>query len=142
MNGSWSYIGTDARHIPQNQPTMNYGWLQENTPDTEYHVVLHEFGHALGLIHEIQVPAVGLPWNKEAVYYYFSSAPYYWNKEIVDHEIFERYSRSYSNSFLDPRSIMNYHIPQEFIMSNALEIGWNTNLSSGDQEIIRTIYPY
>ena len=25
--GSWSYIGTDIFNIPQNEPTMNFGWL-------------------------------------------------------------------------------------------------------------------
>jgi serralysin len=54
MNGSWSYIGTDAKYIPQNQATMNYGWLQADTDDDEYYIVLHEFGHVLGLIHEVQ----------------------------------------------------------------------------------------
>ena len=141
VNGSWSYIGTDATHIPQNQPTMNYGWLQKDTPDSEYHIVLHEFGHALGLIHEIQVPLDGIPWNKEAVYNCFSSAPHYWNREMVDQEIFERYSRSYSNSFLDQRSIMNYHIPQVFLMPNAIEIPWSTDLSAEDIRVIKTMYP-
>ena len=30
-DGSWSYIGRDALEIPQNEPTMNYGWL---TPES------------------------------------------------------------------------------------------------------------
>ncbi|MEZ4614045.1 MAG: hypothetical protein R2867_00825 [Caldilineaceae bacterium] len=44
--GSWSYIGTDALSIPKDQPTMNFGWLKQATPNDEYScVVTHEFGH-------------------------------------------------------------------------------------------------
>lgn len=67
--GSWSYIGTDVLTIPRNQPTMNFGWLKSSTPNDEYsRVVIHEFGHAIGCIHEHQNPATNIPWNKEAVY--------------------------------------------------------------------------
>ena len=52
--GSWSYVGKDCIGIPYQEPTMNLGWLTETTDDNEFRrVVLHEFGHALGLIHEV-----------------------------------------------------------------------------------------
>ncbi len=46
------------------------GWLEPDTPNDEYRrVVLHEFGHALGGIHEHQSPASGvIPWDKPKVY--------------------------------------------------------------------------
>ena len=51
---SWSLIGTDSKTTV---PSMNLGWLTINTSDEEYRrVVLHEFGHALGLVHEHQNP--------------------------------------------------------------------------------------
>ena len=50
--GSWSAVGTDAlieRYFPPYQPTMNFGWLKDDTDDQEYErVVVHEFGHVLG----------------------------------------------------------------------------------------------
>ena len=46
-DGAWSYIGTDCRSIPVNQPTMNLGFLDGGT-------TAHEFGHAIGLAHEHQ----------------------------------------------------------------------------------------
>jgi serralysin len=83
----------------------------------------------------------GIPWNKEAVYNYFSAAPYYWNRKIVDQEIFGRYSKSYSNwGWFDTRTIMQYHIPQDFIMPNNYGIQWNTCLSLYDKEGIQAIY--
>ena len=33
-NGSWSYLGTVCRQIPDNEPTMNYGWLTPTRPTT------------------------------------------------------------------------------------------------------------
>ena len=73
QEGSWSYLGKDALQIPATQPTMNYGWLTPDTEDEEYsRVVLHEFGHALGAVHEHQSPAVRIPWDKEAVYAYYA----------------------------------------------------------------------
>ena len=37
-DGAWSYIGTDNRNIPTNQPTMNLGFMDGGTAG-------HEFGH-------------------------------------------------------------------------------------------------
>ncbi len=59
---SWSYIGTDNLAIPKNQATMNLGWLTLATSDAEYtRIVLHEFGHVLGFIHEHQNPVANIP---------------------------------------------------------------------------------
>lgn len=46
-DGAWSYIGIDNKSIPQNDATLNLGWLDKD-------VVWHEFGHAIGLLHEHQ----------------------------------------------------------------------------------------
>ena len=142
-DGSWSYIGNDAKDIPQNESTMNYGWLDDDTDDTEYsRVVKHEFGHALGAIHEHQNPQANIPWNKPKVYEYFMGPPNNWSKEDVDHNLFERYSQTITNSTkFDERSIMIYHIAAEFTLDN-VEIGAGVNdLSDTDKEFMKTQYP-
>jgi hypothetical protein len=48
-SGCWSKIGTDALTVPKDQATMNFAWF--SVAD-----VLHQFGHALGLVHEHQRP--------------------------------------------------------------------------------------
>ena len=72
---SWSTVGTDALTVAASKPTMNYGWLEPSTSLREYQrVVRHEFGHALGMIHEHQNPAAlgQIPWDKPKVYAYYA----------------------------------------------------------------------
>jgi hypothetical protein len=143
--GSWSAVGTDAlveQWFPRYQPTMNFGWLRDDTADEEVErVVVHEFGHALGAVHEHQQPRARLRWNKELVYRYFQGPPNYWSKEDVDHNVFQRYSRTEVNATrFDPYSIMLYVFPGEFFV-NGKATNNNTKLSAGDKAFIAKMYP-
>jgi hypothetical protein len=140
--GSWSYIGTDALVIPPGQPTMNFGWFTRATSDEEVaRVVIHEFGHALGCIHEHQNPAADIPWNRETVYAFYQGPPNFWNREQVDVNVFSRYAVDMTQfSVFDPDSIMLYPIPNEFTVGD-FSVGWNTTLSPTDREFITTLYP-
>jgi hypothetical protein len=92
--GSWSWVGTEAAAISRQEPTMNFGWLTASTPDSEYErVVCHEFGHALGCIHEHQHPEAGIPWDREAVYAFYAGPPNNWSRAMVDNNLFRRYER-------------------------------------------------
>lgn len=139
--GSWSYIGTDARTIAAGSPTMNFGWLTPTTADAEYsRVVLHEFGHAIGCIHEHQHPAAGIPWDRPAVYAYYAQQG--WNQQQVDNNIFARYSHTLLNaSAYDRASIMHYAVPNELTLGN-YEVGWNRVLSTLDKTHMRRVYPF
>ncbi len=142
QEGSWSHIGTDALGIPKNQPTVNFGWLREGTADEEYsRVVTHEFGHALGCIHEHQNPVASVPWDKEAVYRYYAGPPNNWSRDQVDLNLFQKYSRDITQfSKFDKNSIMLYAIPNQFTIGD-FEVGWNTHLSETDTSFIETMYP-
>ncbi len=139
--GSWSYVGKDALMVPKNQPTMNFGWLTEDSPYSEYtRVVLHEFGHMLGMIHEHNSPSSGIQWNKEAVYKAYRESMG-WSKVMVDENVFAIYDESHTKfTKFDPRSIMCYFIPPEFTLGG-FSNGWNTDLSRKDIEFIQQIYP-
>jgi hypothetical protein len=138
---SWSTVGKDALTVPKTKATMNYGWLNLNTADDEYaRVVLHEFGHALGCIHEHQNPATAIPWNKIAVYRYYAARG--WNKARVDRNLFETYSADKTQfTQFDPQSIMLYPIPKE-LTDGVFEVGWNRALSDTDRSYIASLYPF
>jgi hypothetical protein len=139
---SWSTVGTDALTVPSSQPTMNYGWLDPTTSEREYQrVVRHEFGHALGMIHEHQNPAaVGqIPWDKPKVYAYYAQQG--WTREDVDFNIFDVYSEDSTNhTAFDPTSIMQYAVPDSLTIGS-YSIGWNTALSQTDTDFMRRQYP-
>jgi serralysin len=141
--GSWSYIGIDANTIPPGEPTMNFGWFDKNTPDEEFsRTTKHEFGHALGCIHEHQNPAGGIKWNKEAVYRDLSGPPNNWDRETIDANIFARYSKTITQyTEVDPRSIMTYQFPAEWTIDH-MSFGENVfDLSDTDKKFIKEQYP-
>ena len=140
QEGSWSYLGLVARQIPPSDATMNYGWLTPDSDDDEVsRVVLHEFGHALGAIHEHQNPDVDIPWDREAVYAYYARQG--WSRTQVDRNLFEAYSREgIRNSRFDRESIMLYAIDDALTIGD-WEVGWNRILSGGDKEFIAAQYP-
>lgn len=137
---SWSALGTDALKTAWfPAETMNLGWLTDDTPDDEYsRVVTHEFGHALGCIHEHQSPATDIPWNKEAVYRYYAESQG-WSKDKVDQNLFRHWEGSLHSDF-DPKSIMLYAVPKELTVGG-YEVGWNRELSETDKQFIAKIYP-
>jgi serralysin len=141
--GSWSLIGTDCRAEKDlEKPTMNFGWLKDDSPDIELRsVVLHEFGHALGLIHEHQSPAGGIRWNKERVYQALSGPPYNWDPSTINANMFQPFEAHETNfTALDPRSIMMYPFPAEWT-AGGMSTSRNTELSETDKKHIHKMYP-
>jgi len=144
-SGSWSAIGTDclvSDYFPQYQPTMNFGWLRDDTDDREYErVVVHEFGHALGCIHEHQQPNEQLKWDRQAVYDAFSGPPNYWSKDDIDHNILEKYSPDgISATQFDEESIMLYQFDGS-LFTDGVGTPLNTTLSKLDEQMIGRMYP-
>ena len=140
--GSWSYIGTDANFRNQDQATMNFGWFYDYTGDSEIgRTTLHEFGHALGSIHEHNSPASEILWNEEAVYEYYMNTQG-WSEAQVDNNLFNKYNSNVTtNSAYDPDSIMHYTIPAGLTL-DGFSVGTNFVLSNTDKSFIGEVYPF
>lgn len=128
-DGSWSFVGNDATTIHKSKPTMNFGWLDEA-------VVLHEFGHAIGMIHEHENPLGGIKWNREAVYRDLGGPPNNWDRKTVDNNMFSVYARNQVNATeVDKLSIMLYEVPKSWT-SDGFSSEPNAKLSDGDKAFI------
>lgn len=141
--GSWSYIGTDANHPTlQGKQTMNFGWFDTKTEEKEFsRTIVHEFGHALGLGHEMLSPVEKINWDKPKVYAYYMGPPNNWTRAQVDNNIFNKYKPDeVRNTVFDPTSIMEYPVDPA-LTTDGKGIGWNYYLSNKDRNFIASIYP-
>jgi len=145
-DGSWSAVGRDAlntSYFPRHQPTMNFGWVRDDSDAVEDRaVILHEFGHALGCIHEHQSPTFDRKWDKAAVYKYFQGPPNYWDKGEIDSNVLDKYSpKGIQATQFDPKSIMLYAFDADLFADGKGPTNENTQLSTLDRGMIRKMYP-
>ncbi|KAI4255879.1 MAG: hypothetical protein L6R42_006513 [Xanthoria sp. 1 TBL-2021] len=141
--GSWSNLGTDSGYVAsQRRPSMNLGWINQDQKEENIRgVILHEFGHALGAVHEHESPFAQIPWNKEAVYKSLGGPPNNWDKQKVDGNMFTKYGLDKVKATrFDIQSIMLYHYPAEWT-TNGKGTPFNTDLSEKDKSYIRFTYP-
>lgn len=140
--GSWSRLGTQCRHVAKDKPTMNFGWLEPASSDEDVRsVVLHEFGHALGLIHEHQNPERPINWDRDAVRKDLGGPPNNWDDEKIERNIFNKYDPAkVVATSTDPLSIMMYSIPEHWTRDK-FHTGFNKTLSDGDKRLISENYP-
>jgi serralysin len=140
--GSWSLIGTDSRRVSPSEATMNFGDFDANSTMEEIRAtVLHEFGHALGCIHEHQSPAAGIRWNTAAVYSYYGDPAIGWSKKQIKENVLDRYATGETtNSRFDSESIMLYPIPVAHTL-DGFSSSFNAELSRLDKATIQSLYP-
>jgi Astacin (Peptidase family M12A) len=101
---------------------------------------LHEFGHALGLLHEQSYPG-GIKWNKSPEVYAYYEKTQGWDKDKVDAQVFEVSDVFYTNSTTyDPKSIMQYSI-EAWQTTDGFSVPRNEELSEGDKSLVRALYP-
>jgi hypothetical protein len=113
----------------------------QSSPEEIQSVVLHEFGHALGLIHEHQNPKKAIKWNKPAVTQDLSGPPNNWSPETIQHNMFDKYDPAkVTATNVDADSIMMYPIPKSWTL-DGFTADFNADLSSNDKKLIHKVYP-
>ncbi|GIE88122.1 hypothetical protein [Actinoplanes regularis] len=142
--GNWSALGTMAlftEMFPADGPTLCLGEAPVTTPGRVALLARHEFGHALGLVHEHSSPAAGIRWNKPVVYRELGGAPNFWSPGTVDDNVFARYAadRTQFTEF-DPKSVMLYPVPARWTLDGFGTVE-NTALSATDLEFVAATYP-
>jgi hypothetical protein len=135
-DGAWSWLGTDAKQFPQGERTMNLGFLDPGT-------AAHEFGHAIGLVHEHQNPENGIEWNEEVVIRDLKGPPNSWTVQQIRENVLEKYRQDQvRGTEFDPKSVMLYFFPGTWVKSG---VGTKANetLSALDEAFIasRDAYP-
>ncbi|KAK7020251.1 hypothetical protein VNI00_017786, partial [Paramarasmius palmivorus] len=154
-NGSWSAIGVDARSFCIKDPdtgkttsynaTMNLGWLADANPPSaeDASTILHEFGHALGMMHEHQSPARGerIHLKTLEVYRYYRPLLNYDDK-LVKSQVIDTYDLAVVSNYsqLDLKSIMMYFMPAS-LNEEGIDIPVNLTLSKLDKAFITLNYP-
>ncbi|KAJ7487013.1 hypothetical protein FB451DRAFT_1554137 [Mycena latifolia] len=161
-SGSWSYVGTVNLSVSSGQVTMNLGWVEDSTTvsQDDRGVILHEFGHALGLLHEHQSPARGgtLHLDEDAVYAYYAATqgklfpslvPFHsncgrlgWDKSTIKSQIIDVYNATDVSNFsaLDMTSIMMYFMPAAMNLER-IDVPPNDILSDMDKAYMVINYP-
>lgn len=150
--GAWSLVGTDCL-LEKKDATMNLGWF--DVPTT-----IHEFGHAIGLIHEHQNPgnsevtihkdklpdgttcnlsSQGIDWNVPAVLNWAETTQG-WDEKTTCTNILQKYSNDQINgSAFDPCSIMLYFFPDSLVKTGK-GTNQNNRLSGNDVRYITEQY--
>ncbi|KAH7074342.1 hypothetical protein BKA63DRAFT_415298 [Paraphoma chrysanthemicola] len=141
--GSWSYLGTDSTYFSsRNQPSLNLGWINDAySEDQLQSVILHEFGHALGAIHEHESPYSKIPWNKDQVYKDLGGPPNNWDRAKIDRAMFTLHTLQDTQATpFDPNSVMLYYYPASWT-TDGKGTSFNFRLSNLDQQYVKFCYP-
>ncbi len=142
--GSWSQLGTESRNtaagIPE--PSMNLGWINSSTPErTRHGLILHEFGHALGLTHEHQNGLRYWDWNINVIYEHYAHPPNQWDRAKVDLNVLAPIEgEPLRKNFLDQESIMLYSFPPHLFLKDGPNRE-NYQLSDLDKACMMWKYP-
>lgn len=132
-----SLVGPCRRKINSPFPgTMTLGFTENTSEETMRAIILHEFGHAVGLEHEHEHPDCPIVWDKEAVYAYYAKNFPDWSREKIEENLFKKLDKNDPNYLFyeyDKNSVMHYFVNEEWTVGNFV-VPYNTKLSDLDKQ--------
>lgn len=151
-----------GRTSKNSHPSMYLGWVDAPTGESftfkgaTYNVpaglrqnfktgatVIHEFCHALGMLHEHQNPNKPIEWNYDAVWRMLCNPPNKWDWQKIKTNVIDTgFSPDELNgSEFDPKSIMLYSFGPELTLNFKDGLKANSELSDLDKEWLQKMYP-
>jgi hypothetical protein len=139
-NEHWSYLGTDNKQIPDDEPTMNIGLSSSDSDEEWQRVVEHEVGHYNGMEHEqLRLEFVKRIDPSKAYPYFWETQG--WTKDIVDGNVLKGLDpKNIRASIPDSKSVMMYRIPGS-ITYDGIDIEGGDKIDQIDGQFFSTIFP-
>ena len=150
--GWWSAYGMISK---QRDPSMNLQFFGVDSPrytngqpapELELRrIILHEFGHALGMMHEHQSPNAECDSeiNWDAAYRMGTNLG--WDKEMVHSQMRQlTNAEEFNMTAVDRKSIMHYSLASDLFKLGKNSRCWvpdNNDLSEQDRSFIASVYP-
>jgi hypothetical protein len=139
--GYWSYIGTDARMVSPSECTLNLqGFDGGSLPDSEWlRVIPHEFGHALGCVHEQQRPEVIARLDRAAIIAEFERTQGWSEQEIIQQVLAPLDMSTVDATAEDDASIMMYWLASRLTLDHR-EIPGGSDITPRDRQGMAKAY--
>nr|GAT54779.1 predicted protein [Mycena chlorophos] len=140
-HGSWSYVGKTIQQVAAPGATMNLGWItdDEKANDSDRALILHEFGHCLGLFHEHQSSKITVDHVVAEAYY---SKTQGWDKDAIAAKVLNTYKDADISNYsaADTTSVMRLFMPSAMNLER-VDVPANHVLSSLDKASMVINYP-
>lgn len=151
--GYWSQLGQNSViYTAQEEPSLNLQDFDKVDPSVldqpePRGIILHEFGHALGILHEHQSPVSNCvnEFDWDYITRYLSGPPNNWDEETIKFNMAPFSGEDLMMTEFDPKSVMIYAFPKEYYLkgeqSSCFIPHENTEISESDRITINYMYP-